>query len=223
MMREMISNPHWRIDLSRVLGHNFALTQNVRFGRFASINKIRTNSFADDAQRPAYTASFVHRYPFNSLWRNGSASAFLQKDRSTSLPATIRPIPSAQYRLSSFRSDSLSSFHHHGRLETNQQDRHPSIQWNLPFLVRTSSFPRSIDPAPFPQTTSPQVYPSIGGPTRSTASQTLWSPRTTIRSCLKEHQQIQSPAKFVNLLVNDFYQSNVCAGFRAKIIVFTHY
>jgi len=122
-MREMTSNRQFQVDFSGVLGDNLFVTQNVLLVRFVSSNEIRANSIGKNAQRPENTTSFVHRHPFDSLWRNGSASAFLQEARSSSLIAALRENSSAQYRLPSFRSYPLSSFRHHGRLETNQQNR----------------------------------------------------------------------------------------------------
>jgi len=137
----MTSNQYLNVDLSENLGDNSLMTQNVLLVRLVSFSNIHLNSCSKDAQRPENTTSFIHRYPFDSLWRNGSASAFLQEGRSSSLTATLRENSSAQYRLPSFRSHSLPSLRHHGRLETNQQSRDPSIQRNLSFVVRSSSVP----------------------------------------------------------------------------------
>jgi hypothetical protein len=173
IMREMTSNHHLQVDFSGALGNNSAVTQNVLLVRFMSANKIRANSCRKDAERPENTTSFVHRYPPDSLWGNGSASAFLQHTRSSSLIAALRENSSAQYRLPSFRSHPLPSLRDHGRLETNQQNRDPSIQRNLSFVVRTSSIPRPIHITSFPQAASSQVYPSTGCFARSASREII--------------------------------------------------
>ena len=178
-MREMTSNQHLQVDLSRALGHNSLLTQNVLLVRFVSANKIYVNSFHKDAQRPENTSSIVHRYPFNSLWGNGSPSAFLQEARSSSIVAALRANSSAQYRLSSFRSHPLSSLRHHGGLKANQQNRDPSIQWNLSFVVRTSSIPRPIYLTSFPQAASSPIYPSTGCLARSASNEVVRPSQTS--------------------------------------------
>ncbi len=172
-MREMNYDQQFKVDFSRVLGNNLFMTQNVLLVRFVSSNELPENSISENAQRPENTTSFIHRHPFDSLWRNGSNSTFLQEAWSSSFIATLRESSSAQYQLPSFRSYPLSSFRHHGGLEANQQNRDPSIQRNLSFVVGTSSIPRSIDITPFPQAASSQVYSSIGGLARSTSKEII--------------------------------------------------
>src|SRR4030067_3437381 len=103
------------IEFTRHAGYNIALTQSVHLVRFVSRTKNSTILLLPDAQRLENTTPHVHRYPPDSLRRDGPSSAFLQQAWAPSFVATVGADLATQCRLSSFRYDPGSSLCDHGR------------------------------------------------------------------------------------------------------------
>ena len=158
-----------RLVLPMKSPHCRPVTQTSLLGNFASPPKAWPIFLPGDVERPANTAIFLRRYPTDPLRRFGADSAFLQTACLATAAAAPSEDPSSLGRLPFRRPDSGSPLRDDRRPATDQQDRHPPIQRNLPFPPRAGLLSRPIDAAALSQTSLPRLHPPTGGSPRSAA------------------------------------------------------